>query len=186
MMKPYVFLATIWMVPLSTAHADTMMDTASACLAALDQGDRAAFEAQASTILGWRSIFHTKAIAAATECLSSGYGTAWEYHPPSGRFVDASSLAPEKAALALEKAALAADRQRAIDAADAARAQDAENTKALAALITEQTKRRVQNDAALDASVRSACTRLASADDIAAFTNPVCVDIFRRYGLPSQ
>jgi hypothetical protein len=148
------------------AHAERLADLASQCQDAVQAGNAAAFEAIASEIVKYQNVFDTALNKAVVDCLSQGSGEPWEYDWPSGEF---KSSADVVAGL------------RAADAAEAAKARKAAEARRLAADLAVA---REENAARVATLVYAACSTLLDRDQVAAMTNPVCIESFLASGLP--
>lgn len=153
-------------MPGAPARADALSDLADRCEAALAAGDDAGFRAAADAIRQRKDVFNVEARKRAEACLSTGYGESWEYWFPSESF-------EPRAAIDARIAATAAARQAEQDAEAAAEATAA-----------QAEADRQANAARVAALVYVACSELLDRDEVAALTNPVCVDSFLASGLP--
>lgn len=141
---------------------------AERCEAALASGDPTDFEAVVDAIRLRKDVFDIDARKRVEACLSEGFGEPWEYSFPESEWL---SVAEAKARAADREAAKAAAAQALADA-DAAAAQAAADRQVNAERVATL--------------VYLSCTDLLARDQVAAMTNPVCVDSFLANGLPPE
>lgn len=159
------------------AVADELSDLSDQCIAAVEAGDAAAFEAAADAIRKRKDVFNTEARKRAESCLSTGLGEPWEYYFPESAWWPVSEIrAREKARADAE----VAERSAAIEAEAAAMRAEA---AAMAAAAAEEAERRA-NAARVATLVYAACEILLARDQVAAMTNQLCVESFLTNGLP--
>ncbi|MDO9639646.1 MAG: hypothetical protein Q7J44_13990 [Pseudotabrizicola sp.] len=168
----YIILSALAVSAPTSGIADTYNDTATNCHKAIEIGDRVAFDGYAASILEWRSVFNTQAILSAASCLTAGFNTEWEYHHPTGRFVESATILEEKAATAARDEARKA-------AADFFQKNGRD-------LIAAGTLREEENRRQVRTAVYAACSELLTDDHVAALTNILCVESFLQNGLPDN
>lgn len=170
MMKVFLLgaLALMAMSPVTPASASILGDLADECMVAVEANDDVAFKAAADAIRKRSDVFDTKALLRAEECLSRGYGEPWEYWLPASAFMTSAEVQNRLAGVAADKAAKAL-------------------SEALAKVAAERVEaERIANAARVAEMVYASCSTLLGQDQVAAMTNPTCVDSFLANGLPAQ
>ena len=176
--RPHALAMALGVVALCLpASADPVMDFAEQCRSAVEAGDDAAFQAAAAQLIELRHVWNTEAILIVSECLTKGFGTAWDYSYPQSRFVSEDQVAAEAKAAAEANAATAR-------AAAAAERQAAERAAADLAAKAEREALRQANAAKVAELVYLSCMALLERDQVAAMTNSTCVESFLSNGLP--
>jgi hypothetical protein len=160
------------------ASADPIMELAEQCRSAVEAGDDAAFQAAAAQLVELRHVWNTEAILIGSECLTKGFGTAWDYSYPQSRFVSKDQVEAEAKAAADASAASAR-------ATDEAERQAAARAAAELAADIEREARRKANASRVSDLVYASCATLLERDQVAAMTNSICVESFLTNGLPS-
>ncbi|MGO4917871.1 hypothetical protein ACEN2R_20775 [Pseudogemmobacter sp. W21_MBD1_M6] len=159
------------------ASASGLEETGVSCLEALRAGDAERFQALAMEIRAWRNVWDTKALMAASECLSEGYGEKWVYSAFRGQFFNEAEEAEK-----LKAAELKAERARQAERDKADRiAEEMRQLEMRRAKLKEDYKK---NAALVSSLAYETCAKLLFTDKERALMNQVCLDKFTQFGLP--
>lgn len=162
------------------ATAQSKTEIAAACLEAIEAGDLNIARQLSTDMMDWKSLFATKTIKNAEQCLQATTGEFWKYFTTKGRFLSADEARAEQDFIE--------------GASDRKKAQKEElkrlncEVKFAQSQVTklEAEYENVQQARTIEAlrATHDTCTQLYEADKAAALLEPVCKNVFMQAGLP--
>lgn len=164
----------------SRAEAQNKGEIAEACMAAIEAGDLDKVNELSGLMADWRSLFATKTIRQAEQCLQTGTGAYWQYFTTKGRF-----LSEEEARAELDYISNAGGRRAA--KAEEVKRLSCQVTVALEKLSRLEAEFKNIQQARAGETLRATmvtCTKIYETDQTSALLEPVCNDIFMRIGVP--
>ncbi|MGY9038559.1 MAG: hypothetical protein ACKVLA_12150 [Rhodobacterales bacterium] len=162
------------------AVAQSKTEIADSCLEAIEAGDLDEAKRLSTEMMDWRSLFATKTISNAEQCLQATTGEFWKYFTTKGRFLSADEARAEQDFIE--------------GAGDRKEAQKEElkrlncEVKLARSQVTnlEAEYENIQQARAIEAlrATHDTCTQLYETDKATALLEPVCKDVFMQAGLP--
>lgn len=162
------------------AIAQSKTEIAAACLEAIEAGDLNIARQLSTDMMDWRSLFATKTIKNAEQCLQATTGEFWKYFTTKGRFLSADEARAEQDFVEGAGDRKEAQRKKLKRLSCEAKLAQSQVTKLEAAYKNVQQARTIEARRA----THDTCTQLYEADKATALLEPVCKDVFMQAGLP--
>lgn len=166
----------------ATANAVSKQEILDRCFEVINAANMDEFEEIANEIKNWQWIFNDELRNSGAECLSSGYEETWEYSITSGRFIDPNEISEQNAAL---EASIALNNQR--NKIEAERLCLIARRNSISQMIERMNRQETASQSfEVEQAINEACRRLYYDEPNNALTNNVCVEVYRRSGLPDS